>query len=104
MKVRLLPLKFAEINEREAGEYDAQMKVLHELYGDVAEFLPPVTVGEAPSGEADAIVFPQMIFAAFRHNEELLAYNLPAVVANGLHFGFGICIWISKSWSLEFQR
>jgi len=80
MKVRLLPLKFAEINEREVGEYDAQMKVLHELYGDVAEFLPPVTVGEAPSGEADAIVFPQMIFAAFRHNEELLAYNLPAVV------------------------
>lgn len=80
MLVKLAPLYFTEWNEREQGEYKEQMTRLQEYYGDVAEFLTPVAVGsELPSG-ADAIVFPQMIFAAFRHDAELTAYDLPMVV------------------------
>jgi hypothetical protein len=80
MKVRLLPLFFTERNEREAGEYEEQMARLKEFYGDVAEFLPPQPVGVPAPADADAVVFPQMIFAAFRHDDEMKAYGLPMVV------------------------
>lgn len=33
-----------------------------------------------PIPEADAIVFPQLIFAAFRHDDEMKSYNLPMIV------------------------
>ncbi len=79
MKVRLVPLFFEEANDRERGEFQEQMKRLNEFYGDVAEFLPPVQVGD-PLPEADAILFPQLIYAAFRHNPELTSYGLPMVV------------------------
>ena len=79
MRVRLVPLFFEEANDRERGEFQEQMKRLNEFYGDVAEFLPPVQVGD-PLPEADAILFPQLIYAAFRHNTELTGYGLPMVV------------------------
>lgn len=79
MKVRLVPLFFEEANDRERGEFQEQMKRLNEFYGDVAEFLPPVQVGD-PLPEADAVLFPQLIYAAFRHNTELTGYGLPMVV------------------------
>lgn len=84
-KARLVPLYFEEVNEREVQETAVQMEKLQEFYGDVAEFLEPVKVGD-PLPEADAIVFPKMIFAAFRHDEELKAYDLPMIV---LTSGFG---------------
>jgi len=80
MKVRLAPLYFTEINEREQGELQAQMELVQKMYGDVAEFLPLTAVGQPLPEGADAILFPQMIFAAFRHDEELKAYSLPMVV------------------------
>ena len=78
-KARLVPLYFEEVNEREVQETAVQMEKLQELYGDVAEFLPAVKVGD-PLPEADAIVFPKMIFAAFRHDEALKSYDLPRIV------------------------
>ena len=66
MKAILAPIYFPATNVRERGEFQDQMKVLKEMYGDVAEFLEPVAAGETVSAEADAIVFPQMIFEAFR--------------------------------------
>jgi len=79
MKVRLAPLYFTEINEREQGELQAQMELVQKMYGDVAEFLPLTAVGQPLPEGADAILFPQMIFAAFRHDEELKAYDLPII-------------------------
>lgn len=80
MKAKLLPLYFEEANEREQQEYVEQMERLEEFYGDVAEFLPKRKVGESVPDEADAIVFPQMIFAAFRHDDVMKKYDLPIVV------------------------
>ncbi|MEI6101530.1 MAG: hypothetical protein WCP73_06805 [Eubacteriales bacterium] len=79
MKARLLPLYFAAANERERGEFDAQLVRLREFYGDVAEFLKPVCVGQKIP-EADAIVFPQLIGAAFKEVNHLKEINLPMVV------------------------
>lgn len=78
-RARLVPLYFAERNDRECGEYAEQMERLASFYGDVAEFLQPVQVGD-PIPEADAVVFPQMIFAAFRHDAVFQAIDKPFVV------------------------
>ena len=53
---------------------------IRDSYGDVADFLETTQVGEPLPQEADAIVVPQMIFAAFRHDEALKAYKVPMVV------------------------
>ncbi len=80
MKARLVPLYFAERNAREQEEYLAQMDRLRGFYGDVAEFLPPVAVGDPIPEECDAILFPQMIYAAYRHDDALTGYRRPMVV------------------------
>jgi len=80
MKANVVPLYFEEINERELLEYKEQIKRLKSLYKDVANFLPAVKVGENIPHGADAIVFPQMIFAAFRNDINLKQYKLPMLV------------------------
>ena len=79
-KAVLAPVYFSLINEREAGELKEQLKVLENLYGDVADFLEPVVVGEPIDETAEAIVFPQMIFEAFRVADTLAAYDMPMIV------------------------
>jgi hypothetical protein len=78
-KSRCVPVYFSAANERERGEFDEQLKRLREMYGDVAEFLTPVRVGD-DLPDADAVVFPQLIGAAFRERERLERYDLPFVV------------------------
>lgn len=80
MNVRLLPLYFVETNAREKAEFHEQLERLKAFYGDCAEFLPETAVGSPIPQSADAIVFPQLIFAAFRHDSELTGYGLPLVV------------------------
>lgn len=80
MKAKLVPLYFEEMNEREYGEYQEQMNCLEETYGDVAEFLPKVRVGDPLPKEADAIVYPKMLFAAYRHDEAMKNYDKPMIV------------------------
>ena len=79
MKARLVPVYFSEANEREQKEFQQQMERLLGFYSDVAEFLPPVCLGE-DLPEADAVLFPQLIFAAFRHNDIFEQIKLPIVV------------------------
>ena len=79
IKAKLVPLYFRAQNERERAEFSEQLARLGEFYGDVAEFLEPVCVGEKLPG-AHAIVFPQLIGAAFAEREALKQYGLPAIV------------------------
>lgn len=79
LKAKVVPLIFPEANEREREEFQEQLKRLEAYYGEEAQFLQTVTVGQ-PAGEADAIVFPQLLGAAFRHKKELAGYGLPMVV------------------------
>lgn len=80
MKARLVPLQFEEMNEREQDEFREQMKLLTEMYGDVAQFEEPVKVGEEMPEGADAAVFPLLIFAAYRHDEQLISCSLPMII------------------------
>ncbi len=80
MKARLTPLYFSAANERERGEFDEQLARLKDFYGDEAEFLPPVEVGGEVPKEADAVVFPQLIGAAFKEAVALSRIDLPFIV------------------------
>jgi hypothetical protein len=78
-KAICVPVYFAAANERERGEFREQLGRLRDMYGDAAEFLEPVCAGD-PLPKADAVVFPQLIGAAFKDKESLKKYNLPFVV------------------------
>lgn len=80
MKARLAPLYFSAANERERGEFKEQLQRLNDFYDDVAEFLDPVQVGEKLPDNADAVVFPQLIGAAFKEAEALKKIDLPFIV------------------------
>lgn len=80
MKAKLVPLYFEELNERERGEYRDQMERLKGMYGQEADFEEPIKVGDMVPEGADALIFPLLIFAAFRHDEILKKYHLPILV------------------------
>ena len=80
MKAKLLPVRFKEANERECKEFDAQLEILKNTYGEEAEFLEPCYLGDDIISCADAIVFPQLIGAAFKNKDELKKINLPIIV------------------------
>lgn len=86
-KVCLAPVYFEEINEREKQEYTQQIRKIEELYGDTVELLPAVPVGAPIDERAAAILFPQMIFAAFRHDDELKAYRKYPMLVITSRFG-----------------
>ncbi len=79
LKALIVPLRFKEINERELGEYEQQLRKLKDLYGDVADFLDTVIVGD-PIPECDAILFPQLIGAGYHYKEAYASYNKPILV------------------------
>ncbi len=80
MKAKVVPVIFKTANEREVKEFAEQLVTLEGFYGEVAEFLKPVTVGDKIPDEAQAVVFPQLINAAFQEVETLLKINLPFIV------------------------
>lgn len=78
-KAKVVPLMFPEANERERKEFSQQVKRLEAFYGEEASFMPVKMVGEYIT-DADAIVFPQLLGAAFGCKEILARYDLPMVV------------------------
>ena len=80
MKPKILTLFFKDINEREVEELHQQCKVLQELYGDLVVFTGPVAVGSPMPSDVDAVVFPQLVGAAFQEREELKKITLPVIV------------------------
>ena len=80
MKARLQPLYFTEANERERGEFAEQMKTLQKIYGNEAEFLKPLSVGSEIPRDADAVLFPQLIGAAFRNRETIRRLSVPLII------------------------
>lgn len=80
MQTCLVPLYFSAANERERKEFDDQLARLKEMYRDVAVLMDPVMVGEDIPDSADAVVFPQLIGAAFREIEGLKKIKLPVIV------------------------
>lgn len=80
MKTIVQPLCFKEINQRERGELTQQLGRLKTLYGEQAEFLAPILLGEKIPEEAQGVLFPQMIGAVFGYGEEIARIKLPVIL------------------------
>ncbi len=75
MRARLLPVRFPAAD----AAFDAQLERLEALLGDVATFLPAVTLGD-PLPPSDAAVFPQVLGEAYRQVEALRALDRPRIL------------------------
>ncbi len=82
MKAKLIPLYFESLRD---GDFDARLGNLHRLLGDRVEFLQPQALGE-PLGDADAVVFPQMLGEAYRAVDKFRTIGLP-ILAITSEFG-----------------
>lgn len=80
MVTNLVPVYFKDINDRERGEFAEQIERIKDMYSDVATLLDPVEVGSEIPKQADAIVFPQLVGAAFREVDGLRGIDLPFIV------------------------
>ncbi len=76
MKAKIIPIYF---ESAEDGDFVNQVNVLRELLKDQAEILNPMALG-ADLPEVDGVVFPQMLGAAYRRWEQIVAIRLPVLV------------------------
>jgi hypothetical protein len=77
MKAKLVPIYYQNGQD---PDFVKQMAFLRSLLADDAEFLEPVALGTPLTGEADAVVFPQMLGDAYRHLADFQALDLPILV------------------------
>jgi len=80
MKITLAVLYFKSIDAEEKQTLETQCKILQSMYGEEAEFLAPIPVGEQIPEEADAVLFPQLVGEAFTQKDALAKINLPMLV------------------------
>lgn len=80
MKAKLVPLYFEEMNAMENKRFRVQLNLLKQTYLNEAEFLPPVCVGSPLPDGADAIVFPLLMYGAYRHDTYFHALEVPFIV------------------------
>jgi len=76
MKAKITPLYFESAAD---ADFVNQLSNLKRLLVDEADFLDPVALGAALP-EADAVVFPQMLGAAYRRLVQIKAIPLPILV------------------------
>lgn len=101
VKTKVLPLRLVELNDRERGEYQLQMRQLQQHYGDVAEFLPTRDLGEDIPPEADAVVFPKFIGSIFEHKNELSSIQKPILALTSEFGTVEMWDWEVVTWMRE---
>lgn len=76
MKSRIVPAAFPNRDE----EFDRQIEHLRRRFGDEIEFLPEIAIGDPVPGDADAVLFPQLLGDAYRCVPELAALRHPIII------------------------
>ena len=76
MKARLIPIYFTKADD---PDFATQLEKLHELLADEAYILEPVLLGESLP-ETDAVIFPEMLGAAFREVDKIKKLPQPLLV------------------------
>jgi len=75
-KARLIPVYFDPGRD---ADFDRQLERLTELLGDAVEWSKPIPLGGVP-GEADAVVFPQLLGESYRRVADFKALRLPILI------------------------
>lgn len=76
MKAKLVPIYF---KSPDVPDFASQLRKLHELLAEEAEILEPVLLG-ASLPDTDAVIFPEMLGAAFREVEKIKKLPQPILI------------------------
>ncbi|MBN2044598.1 MAG: hypothetical protein JW757_06235 [Anaerolineales bacterium] len=77
MRAKVVPLFFKEGRNQ---DFDIQLNLLKELLANDLEFLPEVGFGDPIPGEADAVLFPQILGEAYRQLDDFKAIEVPILI------------------------
>jgi hypothetical protein len=77
MKAKLVPVYYQNPQD---PDFVRQLGHLRALFAEDAELLEPVALGSTLPGEADAVVFPQMLGDAYKRLAQIQAISLPILV------------------------
>ena len=80
MKITVAVLFFNSIDDEERKTLQKQYETIKSMYGEDADFLEPIPVGERIPESADAVVLPQVVGEAFTKKDELAKINLPIIM------------------------
>ena len=89
MKAVLQPLFF---REDKTERFERQLAALKILLAEVAEFLPPRALGDE-IGQADAVVFPEILGEAYRRSKDFQSLPVPILVATSEFGTFSMWDW-----------
>lgn len=78
--VILQPIYFDERTDKEATDFEDQLREINSFYGDLIECLPAIPLGSDIPKTTDLVIFPQLIFGAFRHDRLMKAIPVPVLV------------------------
>ena len=77
MKAKLVPVFFQKADD---PDFVKQVNNLKSILSEEAEILNPVALGNSLPGDADAVVFPQMLGEVYRRVDQIRAIKLPLLV------------------------
>ncbi|MCF7929315.1 MAG: hypothetical protein K9L68_11095, partial [Spirochaetales bacterium] len=78
-------------------EFDQQLARLKEMLGDLVEFSDPVALGGS-IGNADAVIFPQILGEAYRKLEDFQAIDVPMLIVTSEFGTLSMWDWEVKSY------
>ena len=77
MRAKVVPLYF-KIGRNE--DFDIQLDLLKDILADYIEFLDEVEFGKSIPSEADGVLFPQILGAAYDQLDDFKAINIPILI------------------------
>lgn len=78
-------------------EFDEQLVRLKDMLGDLVEFSQPVALGK-PIGDADAVVFPQILGEAYRNLDAFTKIDVPILIITSEFGTLQMWDWEIKSY------
>ena len=77
MRAKVTPLYFKKGRNE---DFDVQLDLLKEILVDYIEFLDEVPFGDSIPPETDAVLFPQILGAAYDQLDDFKAVNVPILI------------------------
>ena len=77
MRSKVTPLYFEKGRNE---DFDIQLKLLKETLADYVEFQEDIPLGDPVPANADAVLFPQILGAAYDQLDDFKALNIPILI------------------------
>jgi hypothetical protein len=90
LKAKLVPVYFKSGKDE---AYDNQLTILKELLKEEADIMDPIPLGKPVPGEADAVLFPQLLGDAYQQLDDIQKLSLPLLIVTSEFGTFSMWDW-----------